>query len=514
MMFRYYLPYNNGYGASGGAINSQSMAGFNSWSGSATADITPYRMELVSRARQLVMTSPMAIAAIRRMVGGIIGEGLKYAFSEKSELMEGDYIPVAKYIYKQFQMANHLHSLDAQGRLTWNQLQELACYNWLLSGDVFFVRKNNGLLSSWRAIEADRCVTPYYLSNKDPLSLVCFNPETGNRVIDGIELDEDSKAVAYWFLKDYVESITEIEADQIERIPAKDEDGLPLVIHLYKADRPDQYRGVPLISEVIETIFSTSAFIQATEQAAAFEAALYGFIKSENPTFDETDVLTSRNLDEKIPVEPKTDKTPKDAPVMTLDPNYNMEMDGRGVFDKLLPRPKPISAGSIIHLGENEDIKFLQSTHPNSNFDAYIKSQNGQVASALGIPKQALLCEFDTTYASAKAAVIQANETYKRFRGYFLESFIKPVFEVFVYDSIKDLVDNPAFVAASMTIESIWESPAMMCLDEYKELQAWEKAINLGLVTRDEAAQALYSHKATGQPLERVEEKTEIKEEI
>lgn len=502
------MPFNNGFGGAGGSINSQTLSGFRSWSGTATADTLPYRHILVSRARQLAIMSPMAAASINRMVGGIIGEGLKYQFQSKSELIQDShFVSKSKYVYNRLKIASHLHELDSQRRLTWNQLQEIACYNWLLSGDVFFVRNNRKKsISSWRIIEADRCITPYFLASESQEGLVCINPETNNRIIDGVELNVDSIPVAYWFLKDYIENPLIVTREQIERISAKDDKGLPIVIHLFNAKRPDQYRGIPMISEVIETIFSTQNFIQATEQAAQFEAALYGFIKSDNPTFDETDELLSGDLDEKIPIDKKTESTPSDAPVMTLDPNYTIEQDSKAFMNDLFKKPKMVNAGSIIHLGDGEDIKFLQPQHPNGNFDSYIKTQNGQVASAIGIPRQALSCEFDTTYASAKAAVIQANETYKRFRGYFLESFIKPVFEVFVYDCLKDIVDDSLYYAVSMAIESIWESPAMMCLDEYKELQAWEKAIELGLVDKDEAAQALYSHKATGA--------TEVKNEV
>lgn len=494
------LPFNNGYGGAGGSINSQTLSGFRSWSGTATEDSLPYRSVLVSRARQLAIMSPLAAAAINRMVNGIIGDGLKYQFQGKNEFIrDGKYLSRARYIYKRLKIASHLHELDAQGRLTWNQIQEMACYNWLLSGDVFFVRKyKKGGLSSWRIIESDRCITPYYLASQSTESCSCINPDTGNRIIDGVELDDDSKPVAYWFIKDYIENPLNVTSEQIQRIDAFDSVGLPLVIHLFSAKRPDQYRGVPMISEVIETIYATQNFIQATEQAAQFEAALYGFIKSDNPAFDETDELLSADLDEKIPIDKKTESTPSDAPVMTLDPNYNVEQDAKAIVNDILKKPKMINAGSIIHLGDGEDIKFLQPQHPNGNFDSYIKSQQGQVASAIGIPRQALSCEFDTTYASAKAAVIQANETYKRFRGYFLESFIKPLFQVFVYDCLKDTFDDALYCSIAFAIESVWEAPAMMCLDEYKELQAWEKAIELGLVSRDEAANALYSHKATG----------------
>lgn len=492
-----FLPFNNGYGGAGGSINSQTLSGFNSWSGTATADTLPYRMQLVSRARQLSIMSPLAAAAIRRMCGGIIGEGLKYQYPENSEFIDNpDYVDIAKYIKRRLGIMSHMHLLDSQRRLTWNQIQESACYNWLLSGDVFFVRKKD----AWRIIEADRCITPYYLESDSAYGLYCINPDNGNRIIDGVELDKDARPCAYWFLNDYIEKPLEVAPEQITRIPSSDRNGLPLVIHLFKPTRPDQYRGVPLISEVIETIFSTQNFIQATEQAAQFEAALYGFIKSDNPTYDETDELLSADLDEKIPLYEKKDgDKDKDKPVMTLDPSYTIETDAQALFNKIYKNPKMVNAGSIIHLGEGEDIKFLQPQHPNGNFDSYIKSQNGQVSSAIGIPKQALTCEFDTTYASAKAAVIQANQTYKQYRGYFLESFIKPVFQCFVYDTLKDIVDDPLYYAVSMSIESIWESPVMMCLDEYKELQAWEKAIQLGLATRDEAAQSLYSHKATGE---------------
>lgn len=526
-MFRF-LPFNNGYGAGGGSLFGQGMAGFSSWSGTATQDLTPYRMILVSRARQLAIMAPMAAAGVKRVMGGIIGEGLKYAPGNGSGLLDG-YLDIAGYVERRFKMASHLHSLDAQGRMTWPMMQEMACYNWLLTGEVFFVRKPavDGI-SSWRIIEADRCVTPCYMASEDPLSMSRMNPETGCRIIDGIELDGYGKAVAYWILRDYIDNPLLVCESQIERIPAMGPDGLPLVLHLYKAERPDQYRGVPLIGEVIQTIFSTQNFIQATEQAAQFEAALYGFIKSDNPAIDETDTLDSRYLDEKIPLAPKpggqdgqaqdgtgagtgADAMPRldegggtdsggSDPVMTLDPSYIQDTYAQAMYDKMYPRAKTVSAGQIIHLGENEDIKFLQPQHPNGNFESYIKSQWGQVASAIGIPKQALMCEFDTTYASAKAAVIQANETYKRFRGYFLEAFIKPVFQVFAYDAVKGFVDDPLYVSVAMAIDSIWEAPAMMCLDELKELQAWKMAIDMGLVTRDEAAQALYSHRATGTP--------------
>lgn len=499
-----YNPFNVGYAGAGGAIDSQALAGFNSWSSTATTDLMPTRMVLVSRSRQLAISSPMASAVIDRMVGGIIGTGLTYAPPEWSEYIDPeiyDYGAMATAVNKFWKLNSHLHRLDAQARQTFPQMQELACRNWLLSGDVFFVRMQRNGMSTWRAVECDRCQSPYCFATWDKYGNdECINPENGNRIVDGVELDYDSIPVAYWFLKDYIVQPLLVTREQVERIPANDDDGRPIVLHLFKPLRPDQYRGVPILADVIESLHATRSYTQAELQAAVFQSAIWGFLTSANPTYDETEALPSRDLDEKIPLEPKTESTPTGTPTMQLSADFAQQMDIRIVEDKVYPKPKTVSAGQLWHLKDGEDVKFLQSTHPNSNFDAFMKAQNGMVASAVGIPRQVLECSYDGTYASARGSVLEANRTFKTYRSYFIESFLKPVFEVFVNDFMQGKVDDPDYIATAMSIESIWQAPTALCLDPTKEIDAWTKAIQLGLVDRDEAASALYGHKATGTP--------------
>jgi lambda family phage portal protein len=494
-MFPYlYSPFNRGYAGAGGAVNSQTLSGFNSWSGTATADLMPVRMALVSRSRQLAISNPMASAAIDRMTGGIVGEGL--SFVESGDDMADD-------VNTRFCLASHLHRLDAQRRQTFAQMQEMACRNWLLSGDVFYIRKTDADgISSWRAVESDRCQTPYFYSKFNDIGYeICVNPETQNRIIDGVELDGDSIPVAYWILKDYVEQPWIVSPEMIERIPAMDDAGRPLVLHLFRPLRPDQYRGVPLLAETIESLHATTGFIRSVEQAAQFQSSIWGFLTSENPTMDEMAPMFSRDLDEKIPLHPKNESTRPDEPVMTISADYPKENDQRALADKLFPRPKTVSAGELWQLKPGEDIKFLNPSNPNSNFGEYIKAQNGMVASAIGIPIQTLACSYDGTYASARGSVLEANRVFKRYRGFFLESFVKPIFEQFAFDCLVDVYgDDADFLSKYITLKSQWHSPTALCLDPTKEIDAWTKAIQLGLVDHDEAALSLYGHKATGTP--------------
>lgn len=489
-----FIPINIGYSAAGGSIASQTMSGFNGWSSTATADIMPTRMILVSRSRQLAISNPMAAAAIDRMTGGIIGEGLTYIAPTDGE----EYAETGEKIKRRFELASHMRILDAQKRQTFIQMQELACRNWLLSGDIFFIRSRRSAsgLSSWRAIESDRVQSPYYYSqNADRYDAMCINPDNGNRIIDGIELDVDAVPVAYWILKDYIEQPLIVTPDQIERIPATDDDGSPLVLHLFAPQRPDQYRGVPLIAETIESLHATTGFIRSVEQAAQFQSSVWGFVTSENPTTDETEPLYSGYLDEKIPTEQKPDDAPEGTPTMTLSTEPPTEYDIRARFDKTFPRPKTVSAGELWSLKPGEDIKFLQPTNPNSQFSDYIRAQNGMVASAIGIPLQVLSCNYDGTYASARGSVLEANRVFKRFRGFFIDNFVRPIFEQFVFDLTGDRI-----LSKVLGYRSQWQAPTTLCLDPTKELDAWTKAIQLGLVDRDEAAMSLYGHKATGTP--------------
>lgn len=492
------LSSNIGFAAGSGAPNSQTLAGFNGVSYSATADILPTRQILVSRARQLDMTCPLASAAIDRMTGGIVGAGLSYAVSDTSEFFEDEFYRALTAELKRLLKRRSISRLfDAQRRLTFNQIQEMACRNWLLSGDVFFVRRQqpNGTFS-WRAIESDRVMSPYYMFSPDSTEngmsfYALINPDTGNRIIDGIELDDDASPVAYWVVKDYIDKPLLITPEQIERIPSHDSDGLPVMIHLFKPTRPDQYRGVPLLSNVIETLHNARNYAQAELQAAIFQSAVWGFFTSNHPASDETVPLSDEFLDEKIPLNEEAVKED-----LQLSPYTQARTNS--IKSQLFPTAKVMSAGQFQHLADGEDVKFLQSTHPNNNFDAFMKAHNLSVSSAIGIPRQVLECSYDGTYASARGSVLEANRTFKSYRSYFIESFLKPLFEVFAYEVVDELggFDDPLFVASALAIESVWQAPAALCLDPRAELEGARIAIEMGLVDADEAAQMIYGHKA------------------
>ena len=492
-------PFTTGYAAAGGSLFSQVMAGFIANSGTASEDISPSRPTLVSRARMLDISCPMATAAVDRMVHGVLGDGLSYSIGNSDFFEPDEYKQLCGGLKKSLKLASLTHSLDIQNRLTFAQIQRIACRNWLLSGDVFFVRRPNVSNCAWRIIESDRCMTPT-MFNTVLSGIKAENPENGNTIIDGVELDSEARPVAYWFLNHY-DDIAICNEDW-QRIEAYDELGLPVVLHLFQPLRPDQYRGVPLIANIIETLYGTKAYSTAELQAAIIEACLAIFIVSNtDPTRNPFGNAPSLDLDEPLVPESKKDSESVKNGSGKDEEKFKLQANPTPYYPWSQNDFETIGPGESKRLAEGEDIRTIDPKRPNSGYASFISAQNKSIAAAIGIPQQVLEATFEgTSYAAARGAVIEASATYKVVRGFFIESFLKPLFEVFAYDHltrnrIETDFDTPT-AAKILSCESVWNAPSALCLDPRAELESWKLAIEMGLVDADEAALAVYGHPA------------------
>lgn len=499
-------PINIGYGAQ---LGSAALAGLNSLSSTAMVDLLS-RWLLVSHSRQLAISNPAASAAIDRYVGGVVGSGILYSTPKEPSLIPPELEWVMSLVSSRFALASKECTLDRQGLLDFGQMQTLAIENMLLSGDIAFVRKPDEY--SWTAIESDRIISPYYMCEKTRPTIVdgifkLINRENGNRIVDGVELDNDGRMVALWILKEALERPWAACADQIERIPIEDPDtGLPLCLFVFMPQRPAQYRGVPLLSPVIEQLFLQSAYIQSEGNAAALQASLYGFITSQKPVNDETAPELKSRMDEYIPVVDEEDDDEEgegdedeDKPTPPFHVAYNGQEARENIYN---PKAKPVTSGRFMHLADGEDIRFLQSTHPNSNFASYMEATTELIASAVGLPSEVLRLSFNSSYSASRAAIIQAGQKYAQVRTHFISRFVRPVFEVFAYETIKETVGTDAalYISKALGSEAIWRAPRLAALDPKVELEAYKLAMEMGLVDADEVALAIYGHRAVGTP--------------
>lgn len=484
-----------GYGANNGSIFSQAMAGFFARSESAIQDNLS-RQELGSRARILDMSSPVARAAIQCLVQGVIGSGLRYSPLPTSSYFE-NYSELTDILSERLDLMSNLHLLDSTGRLTFGELQSALFRNFILSGDAFLIRKKVGNQSSWRLVEERCCFTPEWMQKDETGALA--RTDDGRIVVDGVELSKSLRPIAYWFTFTPDKCATK---DDWVRIPVYDRRGLPIVLHAAMIDRGDQYRGLPLLAPLIETLWTTLCYAQAETQGALIEAAHSFFITSDamNPTLDPLAAISQAALDK--PLVPDADEKQDEDAQYTLDPLGFGGLENSW-FGGAIRRSQYVSPGTSVRLKPGEKIEYPPSNRPNSYYGAFIEVQSKLVGAATRIPYEVLLQSFESSYSASRAALGQFKQTCEAYKTRFVESVMKPIFTTFCVGALADMgvpEDEIQDKARTLGMISVWNNRERpIHIDETKELAFWLDAYKAGLITKNEVAQAMFGHDAVDQ---------------
>ena len=484
-----------GFGANNGSIFSQAMAGFFARSESAIQDNLS-RQELASRARILDMSSPVARAAIQCLTQGVIGSGLRYSPLPESQYFE-DYATLTNALSERLDLMSNLHLLDSTGRLAFGELQSALFRNFILSGDAFLIRKRTGKRCSWRLVE-ERCVfTPEWMQKDETGALA--RTEDGHIVVDGIELSKSLRPIAYWFTFTPDKSATK---DDWIRIPAYDRKGFPIVLHVGMIDRGDQYRGISILAPLIETLWTTLCYAQAETQGALIEAAHSFFITSDsiNPTLDPLVAISQAALDK--PLVPDAEAKQDEDTSYQLDPLGFGGLENSW-FGGAIRRSQYVSPGTSVRLKPGEKIEYPPSNRPNSYYGAFLETQAKLVGAATRIPYEVLLQSFESSYSASRAALGQFKQTCETYKTRFVESVMKPIFTMFCVGALSDMGvpdDEIADKARTLGMISVWNNRERpIHIDETKELAFWLDAYKAGLITKNEAAQAMFGHDAVDQ---------------
>ena len=137
-----------------------------------------------------------------------------------------------------------------------------------------------------------------------------------------------------------------------------------------------------------------------------------------------------------------------------------------------------------------------------------------QIGAALGLPREVLSGSFKASYSASRAALLQANDEYKRRRTWFVRDFLRPVYEMFLTEAVAlGRIEAAGYfedaVMRRAWSECEWYGPALGILDPVKEMQAAKLRIEQGLSTREKEAAEL-----TGTSYERNVEQLKMEEEM
>lgn len=458
-----------GYGTSGASVTKRATKGLTGISGSPQQDIDFNNYTMRQRGRLMYMSNAVAASAINTHRTNTIGVGLipnprpDIAYLGLSDEQGAEWVRTVK---REFGLwANEKRSCDASGINNFYEMQQMLLQSWLMSGDVFVLVQQREKTFKYpytlrlRAIEADRIMTPSATTNGLSLQITTgVNPDNGNMIYDGVEVDASGMPIAYHINNRYPNDYT-IAEENIQRVEIEGKNtGLPNILHIMTAHRPEQYRGVSYLAPVIIPLLQLGRFTEAELAAAVVNAFFTVYVTSD------------------------TDGNPLNE---TYGDDQSERSDSKNEYE--------MGPGQVNFLKPGENVTPVKAEHPSASFGDFTEAICSQVGAALEIPKDILLKQFDRSYSASRGALLEAWKSFKTYRQWFVNDFCNPVYELFMCEAVSSgRIQAPGFFADPATrsawLKAQWIGPAQGQLDPVKEINAEILAIQNGLTTRSDAA--------------------------
>lgn len=449
-----------GYGGSGGggAASSATTALWDSFSTSADSDLIVNRDTLVQRSRGLFMSTPLATGAIKSIASGVVGGGLTLSANINYEYLGIDR-EVARELEKKIEFefglwANDADCCDSTGTLNFEQMQQLAMLSVLLSGDVFILmpiieRKNSIYDLKLKFLEADRVQNPR-------------SRDLHKNILAGVEIDDTTGRPSHYHIVNqlpYAVNYATVKPTEWARVPVFGEkSGRRNILHLFTVERPEQRRGIPLLSPVINTFKQLSRYTEAEIMGAIVRTMFAAFIQTDDPTGELLEEIKAQGY--------------KDSPLYKMAP------------------------GMVMTLKPGEKMVTATPGGANQSFDTFIDSILKQIAVALEIPPEYMMKNFTSSYSASRAAIIAAHEMFKTRRKWLVNKFCEPVYREWLSEAVaKGRIAMPGFFD-DLAIQAAWSSAnfngySMPQIDSEKEVNAAELRVKYGFSTRAREAAEL-----------------------
>ena len=475
-------PQAKGYSEAGASHTRRALKGFTPNSGSPQEDIDFNNKTLRQRARMLYMAAPLATSAINTNRTKVVGIGLALKAAVDREVLGISEEAADRWQRKtkaEFELwANKKANCDALGLNTFAELQSVALMSWLTSGDVFALikREDPTALNPYslriHLIEADRISTPSDCGSVYPHNTAGVVPEgkpgAGNKIYDGVEVDKSGKVIAYYICNRYPSEIISDgkEWKRIEVIGKKT--GLPNILPIMNTERPDQYRGVSYLAQIIEPLLQIRRYTESELTAALIQSFFTAWIETTtNPADIPFNEVGEGNL---YGVPEGSDNSEN---ISTSENEYEM------------------GPGTVFHLEPGETIHFGNPNIPTAGFDTFMKTLCTLIGSAVEIPYEVLVKSYNSSYSASRGALLEAWEAIKMRRSWFVADFCQPIYELWLSEAVaRGRIKAPGFFSdpaiRDAWCKADWIGPVQGHLDPKKEIEAGLTQVENGIKTHEQ----------------------------
>ena len=451
-----------GYGNHGASRTTNTLLGWIAEGASAEEDIDLQGSVLRQRSRDLYAGGGLARAAVATLTTNVVGAGILAKPKIDAELLglsDEARDEWERMATREFELWAGNTMCDAERRQTFYGLQQLAFRAMLMSGDVFALigeadNPRTPYKLTVKLLEADRICTPD--SSGDSVSKELGG---GAKIVDGVEIDKLGAVTKYHIasrhpLGDSMDPVTWTTIDAIGR-----DTGLPNILHVMTFERPEQRRGVPFVSGMMEQLKQLARYMKAELDANVVSAMLTMFIES-----DEEDSI----------------KTLEDA----------VNADNKITDDEMKIELAP---GAVYQLPPGKRVTHINPVRQNTGFESFIKAEQTITGAGMEIPMEVLTKKYERNYTAMRGAYLDFWKVAMVFRRMFVASFCQPLREMFLAEAVAlgrldcpGFFDDPAIREAWCGCQ--WIGVSMGHVDPLKEANAAGRRIELNLTTQEQEA--------------------------
>lgn len=434
------------------------------------------------RSWEASLTSDIAQIALTKQVTWVIGSGLKLQCEPNKTVLKSEGITLDPETFNstveaRFKVFCNSKKSDFSGQNTLNELSNIAYKNCLISGDVLVIMRYEKKQITVQLIDGSAVCSPG--SNSEFYSSAVA---AKNRVVHGIEISPKGEHIAY-FVK--------TAPLQYERIPAVgSSSGRKMAFLVYgRKHRIDNYRGIPILSTVLESLSKLERYKEATIGSAEERQKIVYFIQhginstGEDPRAKALTkgIMLAHDADAKteIPVDVNANQLADTIAATTNKTTFNMPQDSK-----------------LETLESKNELYFKDFFTTNFNF----------FCAAIEEPPEVALSMYNSNYSASRAAIKDWGHTLDVKRKYFSSQFFQEIYNFWLYIEILNFkIQAPGYLKAidqenNMVIEAYqaarFVGPGVPQIDPVKEVNAirlklGDKATSVPLMTVEEAIEEL-----------------------
>ena len=438
---------------------------FRPWYGSNINEETSYNLrDSQATSKQLATETPVGKAIIDRVTEFTLGQGLFPQSAPETAVLkctDKEYARFTSEAESFFRYITDTKDFDYYRRNTFAQLQRIAMRNILISGDVLvhkvFLSKWNNYRPTIQLISG----SAVYNNGNDTDSKTC---------IGGVELDSHGRESGYWIAQtdDNLHDTYTSKLFQKYNSAGKEEFFL-VALNTIEAN---QSRGIPYLAAVRDAILDLSTYNSAAVQKALVQSLFTAFITHEKEEVPSSIHPTLANLAQ------------QNATMKQEEPREEAGFS--------------LASGNIVDLAPGEKLQMAESQTSATAFKDYVTIQLDLIGAAVGVPREALLASFQSSYSASKGSLSVAEKGFAVFRKDIADNLCQPIWEMVVDYGIRlGAITAPGYLEGNDRVKKAWLAttwigPGAISLNPVQEVNAYVSAINAGLCTHEMAVRSLY----------------------